>query len=305
MRSYWLKISSTLSLSSRVSCRRTSTWGLISSMESRALSALDRPTSDLPWMIWRCRFDSSTTSNSTMPSVPTPAAARYMSTGEPRPPAPTASTLAFFSRFCPSIPTSGMIRWRLYRRTSSIVRSAAGSTRGGRDTSCSSVLDSGPAQAGVRRVNSLARPPDSPSGSRPASGARLSRGTARGRGAVRRTAVSGMGPGVLRAALEPEGLLLHDGGELAGTGARLVAVAEGVADLVVHDVVPVGGDVALVVRDGGRPAGQVDDGAVAVPAGGVAAGAHAGAVALHAAGADKGHLEREVPGRGLGLAHPL
>src|ERR671921_1674364 len=50
-----------------------------------------------------------------------------------------------------------MIRWRLYRRTSSIVRSSAGSTRGGRDTSCSSVLDSGPAQAGVRLVNSLAR----------------------------------------------------------------------------------------------------------------------------------------------------
>jgi hypothetical protein len=68
--------------------------------------------SDWPWMIWRCRFDSSTVSNSTMPSVPTPAAARYISAGEPRPPAPTHSTLAFFSRFCPAIPTSGMIRWR-------------------------------------------------------------------------------------------------------------------------------------------------------------------------------------------------
>ena len=63
-------------------------------------------------MIWRCRLDSSTTSKSTMPSVPTPAAARYSSAGEPRPPAPTTSTLAFFSRFCPVIPTSGMIRWR-------------------------------------------------------------------------------------------------------------------------------------------------------------------------------------------------
>ena len=42
--------------------------------------------------------------------MPTPAAARYMSAGEPRPPAPTQSTFAFFSRFCPSIATSGMIR---------------------------------------------------------------------------------------------------------------------------------------------------------------------------------------------------
>src|SRR3954447_1892258 len=134
MRSYCPKISRTLSESSRVSCSRTSTRGLISLIESRALSALDRPTSEAPWMIWRCRLDSSTTSNSTMPSVPTPAAARYISTGEPSPPAPTASTLAFFSRFCPSIPTSGMIRCRLYRRTSSIERSAAGSTRGGKDT---------------------------------------------------------------------------------------------------------------------------------------------------------------------------
>ena len=76
----------------------------------RADWAFDRPTSDTPWMIWRCRFDSSTTSKSITPSVPTPAAARYSRAGEPRPPAPTHSTLAFFSRFCPVIPTSGMIR---------------------------------------------------------------------------------------------------------------------------------------------------------------------------------------------------
>ena len=55
--------------------------------------------SDCPWMIWRCRFDSSTVSNSTMPSVPTPAAARYSSAGLPSPPAPMTSTFAFFSRF--------------------------------------------------------------------------------------------------------------------------------------------------------------------------------------------------------------
>src|SRR5690349_10741677 len=82
-------------------------------------------------MTWRCRFDSSTTSKSTMPSVPTPAAARYSSAGLPRPPAPMTRTLAFFSRFCPVTPTSGMIRCRLYRATSSLVSSAAGSTSGG------------------------------------------------------------------------------------------------------------------------------------------------------------------------------
>jgi len=73
--------------------------GLISCTESRALSALLRPMSLCPWMIWRCRFDSSTVSKSMTPSVPTPAAARYMSAGEPSPPAPTHSTLAFFRRF--------------------------------------------------------------------------------------------------------------------------------------------------------------------------------------------------------------
>ncbi len=109
-------------------------YGLMPLTVSRADSALERPMSAWLWMIWRWRFDSSTSSNSMIPSVPTPAAARYMRAGEPRPPAPTQSTLAFFNRFCPSIPTSGMIRWREYLRTSSTVSSAAGSTRGGSDT---------------------------------------------------------------------------------------------------------------------------------------------------------------------------
>ena len=102
----------TLELSSRSSCRFTVTYGLISATELRADSAFERPMSLTPWMIWRCRLDSSTTSKSTMPSVPTPAAARYISAGLPSPPAPTTSTLAFFSRFCPAIATSGMIRCR-------------------------------------------------------------------------------------------------------------------------------------------------------------------------------------------------
>ena len=70
-------------------------------------------------------------------------------------------------------------------------------------------------------------------------------------------------------------------------------VAERVADLVVDHVEPVGGDVALVVRDGGLPAGQVDDGARPVAAGGVPAGADTGAVGLHVPGLTRRHLEVE------------
>ena len=76
IRSYGAKISITLSESSRSLCRITLTYGLTSAIDSLADSALDLPTSETPWMIWRCRFDSSTVSKSTMPSVPTPAAAR-------------------------------------------------------------------------------------------------------------------------------------------------------------------------------------------------------------------------------------
>jgi len=36
-------------------------------MDSLADCALDFPTSDWPWMTWRCRLDSSTVSNSTIP----------------------------------------------------------------------------------------------------------------------------------------------------------------------------------------------------------------------------------------------
>ena len=76
IRSYWLKISLTLSRSSAVLWMTTFTSGLISRMLSAADSALGRPMSETPWMIWRCRLDSSTVSKSMMPSVPTPAAAR-------------------------------------------------------------------------------------------------------------------------------------------------------------------------------------------------------------------------------------
>src|SRR3954453_6192699 len=125
------------------------------------------------------------------------------------------------------------------------------------------------------------------------------------RRAARLSGAVGEGPGVLGAAVEPQRLLLHDRGALPGSRTRLVPVAQDVADLVVDDVEPVGGDVALVVGDGGGPAGEVDDGAVAVPAGGVTAGADARAVRLHAAGADEGHPEVEVLGGGLCRADAL
>ena len=41
-----------------------------------ALSVFFIPMRSVVWRIWRWRFDSSTTSSSTIPSVPTPAAAR-------------------------------------------------------------------------------------------------------------------------------------------------------------------------------------------------------------------------------------
>jgi hypothetical protein len=41
-----------------------------------ALSVFDAPISGVPWITWRCKFDSATTSSSMTPSVPTPAAAK-------------------------------------------------------------------------------------------------------------------------------------------------------------------------------------------------------------------------------------
>src|SRR5204862_865687 len=46
--------------------------------------------SGVPWIIWRCKFESETASSSTMPrGVSTPAAARYISAAGARNPVPT------------------------------------------------------------------------------------------------------------------------------------------------------------------------------------------------------------------------
>src|SRR5256885_3593785 len=51
-------------------------------------------------------------SSSTTPNEPMPAAARYISAGAPRPPAPITSTEASFSAAWPGPPTSRSTIWR-------------------------------------------------------------------------------------------------------------------------------------------------------------------------------------------------
>ena len=70
------------------------------------------PMRSVVWMTWRCRLERSTVSSSTIPIVPTPAAARYSAVGAPRPPAPSRSTLASRSLRWPSSPISGSRKWR-------------------------------------------------------------------------------------------------------------------------------------------------------------------------------------------------
>ena len=100
------------SLVNAVSCLSTITLGLMLLTVSVADSTFERSTSSVPWAICRCRFEKSTTSKSTRPIRPMPAAARYMLIGEPSPPVPMHSTLALLSFFWPAMPTSGRMRWR-------------------------------------------------------------------------------------------------------------------------------------------------------------------------------------------------
>ena len=65
-----------------------------------AESVLCRPTRCSECMICRCRLLSSTTSWSTMPIRPAPAAVRYRAAGEPSPPAPMTSTELASKRAC-------------------------------------------------------------------------------------------------------------------------------------------------------------------------------------------------------------
>mmetsp|Transcript_7170 Transcript_7170/g.24385 ORF Transcript_7170/g.24385 Transcript_7170/m.24385 type:complete len:203 (+) Transcript_7170:102-710(+) len=106
------RISSALASVSRSRTCFTSTSGFTRFNVSAADAALGTPTAPLACTICRWRFDTSTSSSSTMVSFPTPAAARYMSAGEPRPPAPTQQTEPALSRAWPRMPTSSRMRWR-------------------------------------------------------------------------------------------------------------------------------------------------------------------------------------------------
>ena len=90
----------------------TLTSGFSAVIVSSAESTFGTPTRSELWITWRCRLERSTVSSSTIPSVPTPAAARYSAVGEPSPPAPSSSTFASSSFCWPSMPTSESSRWR-------------------------------------------------------------------------------------------------------------------------------------------------------------------------------------------------
>ena len=78
-----------------------------------AEAALDSPRLDWPWTICRCRLLSSTRSKSLITSRPTPAADRYIDTGEPSPPMPMINTVASRSFCCPASPICDSLIWRL------------------------------------------------------------------------------------------------------------------------------------------------------------------------------------------------
>src|SRR3990170_1948630 len=100
--SYPLIISLMLSTVSLPWKGSTFTSGLSLLMLSAAEWTLGLPILSLLWIIWRWRLLKSTQSPSAMPMVPTPAAARYRSAGEPRPPAPRTKTLLFSEIHYPS-----------------------------------------------------------------------------------------------------------------------------------------------------------------------------------------------------------
>ena len=72
-----------------------------------ALSDLKTPIFSVLWIICLCRFESSILSWSTIVIFPIPRAAKYIITGDPKPPAPTTKTLELRSFSCPVPPISG------------------------------------------------------------------------------------------------------------------------------------------------------------------------------------------------------
>ena len=69
-------ISMMFDASSRTGYLTTSTSGLSAAIVASAESTFGVPIVRVEWITWRCRLERSTSSSSTIPSVPTPAAAR-------------------------------------------------------------------------------------------------------------------------------------------------------------------------------------------------------------------------------------
>ena len=73
---YSFRTSSALEESSRISWPSIDTWGFTWRSFRAATCAFAMPKSSSEYMVWRCRLLFSTTSSSTIPTRPTPAAAR-------------------------------------------------------------------------------------------------------------------------------------------------------------------------------------------------------------------------------------
>ena len=87
---------------SATSCRSIAHVGVDGAAGGRGASrSFGRPTSGVPCSTWRWRLLKSTTSKSTRPMRPTPAAARYRPSGEPSPPAADEQHLAGFELLLP------------------------------------------------------------------------------------------------------------------------------------------------------------------------------------------------------------
>ena len=69
-------ISMMFEASSRTGYLTTFTSGLSALIVCSAESTFGVPIRSVEWITWRCRLERSTSSSSTIPSVPTPAAAR-------------------------------------------------------------------------------------------------------------------------------------------------------------------------------------------------------------------------------------
>jgi hypothetical protein len=92
----------------------TVTSALTRAIRRAAATAFGSPsrTSASSKRAWRWRFESSTTSRSTIRRKPTPARARRLADSAPRPPQPATRTRAARTRTCPSAPKGRKRSWR-------------------------------------------------------------------------------------------------------------------------------------------------------------------------------------------------